>query len=91
MCVCVCVCVFAGRLGWGLPLCSPPLEIQKAVCLALGLGAGGRYDVGLAIPGEKGGLLRGVCFRSLERDTHTLFFYLLTRPNWVCITYRYSK
>lgn len=33
VCVSECVCVFAGRL----PLCLPPLEIQKAVCLALRL------------------------------------------------------
>ena len=30
-----------------------------------------------------GGLLRGVCFRSLEKDTHTLFFFspLLLLPS----------
>ena len=75
----MCVCVFAGRLGWGLPLCLPPLEIQKAVCLALGLGTGGRYDVGLAIPGQegRGGSTGGLFQIFWKRDTHT---HILTRP-----------
>lgn len=76
----------------GVTFVLAPLEIQKAVCLALGLGTGGRYDVGLAIPGQKGGLLREVCFRSLERDTHTLFFFFtFSQDQTGCITYRYSK
>lgn len=46
-----CICVFAGRLGWGgaggITFVLVPLGIQKAVCLALGISAGGRYDVEL--------------------------------------------
>lgn len=86
----VCVCVFAGRLGWGLPLCLPPLEIQKAVCLALGLGTGGRYDVGLAIPGQEGGLFQIFGNTYTHRYTHT-FFYLLTRPTRVYHLQRFKK
>lgn len=39
VCVCECVCWEVGMEGGGggLPLCLPPLEIQKAVCLALRL------------------------------------------------------
>lgn len=51
--MCVCVYLLGGWDG-GLPLWLPPLEIQKAICLALGFGTGGRYDVGLATLGQEG-------------------------------------
>ena len=42
-----------GGVGWGwggggATFVLVPLEIQKAVCLALGTSTGGRYDVELA-------------------------------------------
>lgn len=75
------VCVFAWRLGCGLPLSLPPLEIQKAVCLALGLSTGGRCDVELAIAGTGGwrgrfwqGFVSDLC-----EDTLTIsFLYIYT-------------
>ncbi|KAM7371017.1 hypothetical protein PAMP_010519 [Pampus punctatissimus] len=51
---------------------GPHSEIQKAVCLALGLGTGGRYDVGLVIPGQEegydGGLKPGVSLTEIQKN-----------------------
>lgn len=66
------VCVLGGWDG-GLPLCLPPLEIQKAVCLALGFGTGGRYDVGLATLDQEGSYDGGL-FQIFGKDTDTHFF-----------------
>lgn len=97
-CVCECECVCwevgmggGGVGGEGLPLCLPPLEIQKAVCLALRLRHRGQIWCGVGHTGAGGELCSegrdSFFFSDLWEETDTHFFFLfvrlLTSPNWL--------